>query len=170
MGTISCHWGSGDTLSKATFERICQAEQHMAGLDLCNELYLSALDLEMYSTKDFWLDIVKRLWPQYKSFEYQHKFDAHPCHFTQIFVEDWAAAYYSHVWSRMVAADVYSAFYEVRDNEQQIKDVGKRFRDTFLALGGSEHPSKVFREFRGRDPSHKALLNSLGLKKLQLDK
>ncbi|KAH1018599.1 hypothetical protein HUJ05_006337 [Dendroctonus ponderosae] len=169
MRTISCHCGSGDKLSQATFEKICQAEQHMAGLDLCNELYLSALDLELYSSKDYWLDIVKRLWPQYKSFEYQYKIDAHPCHFTQIFVEDWAAAYYSHVWSRMVAADVYSAFYEVRDNEQQTKDVGKRFRDTFLAMGGSEHPSKVFREFRGRDPSHKALLKSLGLKKPQLE-
>jgi hypothetical protein len=39
-----------------------------------------------------------------------------------------------------------------------------RFRSTFLALGGGCHPGEVFRRFRGRDPSPKALLNSLGLK------
>lgn len=145
---------------------MCKAQNHMAGYDLSNELYLSALDLELYSSKSFWLDVARRLWPQYRSVNFEYKIDAHPCHFMQIFTEDWGAAYYSHVWARMVAADVYSAFYEAGNDEEQIKDVGKRFRDTFLALGGSQHPSQVFREFRGRDPSHKALLNSLGLKKV----
>ncbi|XP_066149154.1 uncharacterized protein [Euwallacea fornicatus] len=164
--TISCHYGSGDKLPISTFKDLCNAQNHMAGYDLCNELYLSALDLEMYSTKSYWASLVKQLWPQYKTLKYIDKIDAHPCSFTQVFTEDWAAAYYSHFWSRMIAADVYSAFYEVGDNEQQIKDVGKRFRDTFLALGGSQDPSQVFREFRGRDPSHKALLKTLGLKKV----
>lgn len=147
------------------FDNLCNAHNHMAGLDLSTELYLSVLDLDLYSSSDFWMDIVKRLWPQYRSFKYDYKIDAHPCHFMQIFSDEWGAAYYSHIWSRMIAADVYSAFYEVRDDEQQVKDVGKRYRDTFLALGGSENASRIFREFRGRDPSHKALLKSLGLKK-----
>lgn len=70
--------------------------------------------------------------------------------------------------SRMIAADVYSAFHEVEGDEKKIVDVGKRFRDTFLALGGSCHPSNIFRKFRGRDPSPKALLSSLGLKKTKV--
>lgn len=167
IDSISCHCDSGDKLPESMFISLCEAQKHMAGFDLSRELYLSALDLELYSSRDFWVDIVKRLWPQYRSFNYDFKTDSHPCSFIQIFTEEWAAAYYSHLWARMLAADVYSAFHEVRDDEQQVKDVGKRFRDTFLALGGSQHPSQIFREFRGRDPSPKALLKSLGLKKVK---
>ncbi|KAL1501699.1 hypothetical protein ABEB36_006981 [Hypothenemus hampei] len=163
--SITCHSGSGDKLPKPIFENLCKAQQHLAAYDLCNELYLSVLDLELHSTNTYWLDVVKHLWPQYKTLEFHSKIDAHPCNFTQILSEEWAAAYYSHVWSRMIAADVYSAFYEAGEDERQIREVGKRFRDTFLALGGSQHSSQIFREFRGRDPSHKALLKSLGLKK-----
>ncbi|KAJ8948826.1 hypothetical protein NQ318_013478 [Aromia moschata] len=163
IDSISCHCHSEDTLPEQKFETLLKIGKHMAGLDLCRELYLSALDLELHTSKDFWLDIVKRLWPKYRCFNL-HKIDSHPCSFTQIFTEEWGAAYYSHIWSRMIAADVYSAFHEVQGDEQQVIDVGKRFRDTFLAFGGSVHPSKTFREFRGRDPSPKALLSSLGLK------
>lgn len=165
IDSISCHCDSEDKLPQQMFQSLVNMHEHMAGLDLCQELYLSALDLELHSTKEFWMDIIKRLWPEYSCFNLD-QLDWHPCSFTQIFSDEWGAAYYSHVWSRMVAADVYSAFHEVRGDEQQILDVGKRYRDTFLALGGSEHAGQIFREFRGRDPSPKALLRSLGLKKI----
>lgn len=34
------------------------------------------------------------------------------CSFSEIVTGQWSAAYFSHVWARMVAADVYSAFTE----------------------------------------------------------
>lgn len=161
---ISSHYKNEDKLPTNMFESLMNVHKHTAGLELSRELYLSALDMELYSSKTFWLDIVRKLWPVYRCFPLD-KIDSHPCSFTQIFTEEWAAAYYSHVWSRVIAADIYSAFHEVRDNEEQILDVGKRFRHTYLALGGGCHPSEVFRKFRGRDPSPKALLKSLGLRK-----
>lgn len=63
----------------------------------------------------------------------------------------------------MLAADVYSAFQESNGEESQQK-IGKRFKETFLCLGGSVPANEVFRRFRGRDPSLKALINSLNLK------
>lgn len=167
IDTISSHITTKEKIPEELFETLLNVNKHMAGLDLSRELYLSALDLELHSSKEFWLDIVKNLWPQYQCFPLD-KLDSHPCSFTQIFSEEWAAAYYSHVWSRLIAADVYSAFHEVQGNEDEVVNVGKRFRDSFLALGGSCHPSEVFRKFRGRDPSPKALLKSLGLKKTNI--
>ena len=41
--------------------------------------------------------------------------------------------------------------------------VGRKFRDTVLALGGSVAPADVFKLFRGRDPSTEALLRHSGL-------
>lgn len=164
IDAISSHYLSEDKLPQHMFDSLVNVQRHTAGTDLCKELYLSALDLELHTTKDYWLDIVKRMWPQYRSFPLD-KVDSHPCNFHQVFYDEWAAAYFSRVWSKMIAADVYSAFHEVRGQEKQTKDVGKRFRDTFLALGGGTHPNQVFRNFRGRDPSPKALIASLGLKK-----
>ncbi|KAJ3624953.1 hypothetical protein MTP99_018542 [Tenebrio molitor] len=166
---ISAHCDSEDKLPPQMFDSLLEVHKHLAGIDLSRELYLAALDLELHHCKDYWLDVVKKLWPQFRSFPLD-KLDSHPCSFTQIFTDEWAAAYYSHIWSRMIAADVYSAFHEVQGDERKIKDVGKRFRDTFLALGGSCHPSRVFRKFRGRDPSPNALLKSLGLKNIKAEK
>jgi Zn-dependent oligopeptidase len=47
--------------------------------------------------------------------------------------------------------------------QQEIKRVGRKFANTVLALGGGSHPSKVFKEFRGRDPTPDALLRHSGL-------
>lgn len=162
LKTISGHYSSGEQMPTALIDAIQVQRQHMAGLDLCHELYLSALDLELYTNTAFWSDIVKELWPQFMMLPMDKK-DSHLCSFAAIFSGEWAAAYYSHVWSRLLAADVYSAFYEVQDNLVDVQAVGKRYRETFLALGGACHPSEVFRRFRGRDPSPKALLKSLGL-------
>ena len=46
-----------------------------------------------------------------------------------------------------------------------VKRVGKAYRDTVLALGGSESAYEVFRHFRGRAPTIDALLRQRGLKR-----
>ena len=53
--------------------------------------------------------------------------DSHPCSFTAIMSEEWGAAYYSHLWSRVMAADMFSAFVEAGlDNRDELLTVGKR--------------------------------------------
>lgn len=167
LQSITGHYENDEPLSREMADNIKKLRQHMAGYDLCNEIYRSNLDLEIYSSKDFWLDIVKRLWPKHILLPFD-KEDSHPCSFTEIFSGEWAAAYYSQIWSQMIAADIYGAFHEAQGDEKQLLEVGKRFRETYLSLGGSCHPSEVFRRFRGRDPSHKALLASLGLKQVRM--
>ena len=75
-----------------------------------------------------------------------------------------AAGYYSYAHAEIMSADAFAAFEEAGlDNEPAIREVGRRFRDTVLALGGSLHPAEVFRQFRGRDPNPEALLRHRGL-------
>ncbi len=47
---ISHHTVSGDPLSQEQAEQVSKAMTFMAGYDLTKELYLSTLDLEVYST------------------------------------------------------------------------------------------------------------------------
>ena len=168
LKSISSHYSTEDSLPEKHVQAILQHRKHLAGFNLCRDLYHSHLDLDLHTKKDFWLDIVKELYPKYHVFGFDKK-DSHPCSFTPIFSGEWGGAYFSHVWSRLVAADVYSAFFEATksQNENEFVEVGKRFRNTFLTYGGSVHPSEVFRRFRGRDPSPKALLKSLGLEHKQ---
>ena len=59
---------------------------------------------------------------------------------------------------------VLAAFEEVGlDNDEAVREVGRKFRETVLSLGGGTHPSEVFKAFRGRDPSPEALLRHSGL-------
>lgn len=160
--SVSGHYTTEEPLSDEIINNIQNIRGHMSGYNLCEELYLSKLDLELYSKKTFWRDIVREMWPKYHTLPFD-KYDSHPLSFTKIFCEEWGAAYYCRLWSKMIAADIYSAFEEARQSDQDVLAVGKRYRDTFLAVGGGCHPSEVFRRFRGRDPSPHALLKNLGL-------
>lgn len=170
LKSITSHYSNDDPLPEKHVTAVVNYRKHLAGFNLCRDLYHSSLDIELHTRKDFWLEIVKDLYPKYHVFTLDKK-DAHPCSFVPIFSGEWGGAYFSHVWSRLVAADVYSAFFEATktQNESDFVEVGKRFRNTFLTYGGNLHPSEVFRRFRGRDPSPKALLKSLGLNKMKTD-
>ena len=49
------------------------------------------------------------------------------------------------------------------EDDAAIAEMGRKFRDTVLAQGGSRHPMEVFRDFRGREPSTDALKRHTGL-------
>lgn len=69
---------------------------------------------------------MQRLWPNHFLFQL-HNRDYHPCSFREIICEEWGAAYYCHLWARVVAADVFSAFEEVGlENHQALSAVGTR--------------------------------------------
>ena len=86
------------------------------------------------------------------------------CAFGHIFAGGYAAGYYSYKWAEVMSADAFGAFEDAGlDDDAAVEEVGRRFRATVLARGGGEHPSEVFRAFRGRDPTPDALLRHTGL-------
>ncbi|XP_076290376.1 uncharacterized protein LOC143213909 isoform X1 [Lasioglossum baleicum] len=161
---ISSHNDTGEPLSAEMIKMLKSSKSHLAGYNLCKELYLSRFDLELHSSDEFWNDIMNRIWSKHFVLP-QHKVDCHICSFETIFSGDFAAAYYSTIWSQMVAADLFNAFEEKSSKnltDETIQELGSRYRATFMALGGSQPTSEVFRKFRGRDPNPKALLINMG--------
>ncbi|XP_014287509.1 uncharacterized protein [Halyomorpha halys] len=151
---ISGHYKTKEPLPITSLDDV---RRHLSGYYLSEELYKANLDLELHSSNEFWNKVVKRLWPEHFIFDLDPN-DLHPCSMIQSFAGVFGAAYFSHVWARMLAQDVYTSF----QSETDKKNVGLRFRDTFLSFGGACHPNEVFRRFQGRDPSPEALLASIG--------
>ena len=86
------------------------------------------------------------------------------CSFSHIFAGGYAAGYYSYKWAEVLSADAFAAFEEAGlDDAAAVAEIGRRFRDTVLSLGGGEDPMAVFERFRGRPPEPDALLRHSGL-------
>jgi len=140
---------------------VIASANHMAAHKLSKHLYVSNLDLMLHDCDTFWRAIVNELYKRYMPYPL-HKWDQHLCSMTSLWAQgSIPAAYYGGTWSRMVAADLTEAF--TSGGPQQWPEQGRRFRDTFLSLGGSCHSAEVFRRFRGRDPHPEALLRRYGI-------
>ncbi|SPP80339.1 oligopeptidase A [Drosophila guanche] len=161
LRSLSGHYASDEPIDAALSEKMPLLKKQLAGYQLCQELYLADLDVELHRSNAFWLDIVRKLWPVYHCMPLDKK-DAHPCSMTDIFSGDWAAAQFSHLYSKMIAADISSSFFAQRSDDNYAA-VGKRYKQTFLSSGGSVPTVEVFRRFQGRDPSVEALLKSLDI-------
>ena len=86
--------------------------------------------------------------------------------FTHIFAGGYSAGYYGYKWSEVMSADCFGAFEEAGlEDEEAVRRIGARYRETILALGGSESAFDVFKRFRNRAPTTAALLRQQGLAK-----
>ena len=93
-----------------------------------------------------------------------HQDDKILCRFSHIFAGGYSAGYYSYKWAEILSADAFSRFEEINlDDKEEVRKVGLKFKETILALGGSEDPMKIFEKFRGRKPTVDALLRHQGL-------
>jgi len=88
------------------------------------------------------------------------EYNRFPNNFSHIFAGGYAAGYYSYKWSEVLSADAYSLFEE---NGVLNRDIGRRFRDEILGVGGSRPALESFVAFRGRGPQIDALLRHNGM-------
>ena len=162
------HWQTGAPLPQSEFRKIRAARTFMAGSAMLRQLSFSQGDLELHehwkpdskeAPEATWQRIATAMAPLPPIGE-----DATICSFEHLFAGGYAAGYYSYKWSEVLSADAFAAFEAVgSENEAGIRALGKRYRDSVLSLGGSQHAGAVFRAFRGREPSTQALLHHSGL-------
>ena len=160
------HFETGETLPQDLFKRIVQARNYRAGSHFLRQVYFATLDMSLhhgFDTASDVSDLVRNIAAQNTVLPPLAE-DRFLCSFGHIFAGGYAAGYYSYKWAEVLAADAFSAFEEAGlDNMDKLAEVGRRFRETVLALGGGKAPDEVFRLFRGRDPDPQALLRSYGL-------
>ena len=72
--------------------------------------------------------------------------------------ENYAAGYYSYIWSQVMAEDVYRKF---KKEGITNPEVWAEYRRCILDAGCTEPAIQSYRKFMGRDPQPDALLESL---------
>ncbi|MDA0336525.1 MAG: M3 family metallopeptidase [bacterium] len=162
------HVETGAPLPDDLFDKISAARTFFAGTQMLRQLEFGKTDMTLhhaYDTtgSDTVFDVHRRVADEMSVFPLFAD-DRRLCSFTHIFAGGYAAGYYSYKWAEVLSADAWGAFEEAGlDNEEALQALGRRFRDTVLALGGGRHPMDVFRDFRGREPDTQALLRHSGL-------
>ena len=166
LKSLSCHIKTGEALSDELANAIVQKRTFRSGNALVRQLLFALTDLTIHS---------KAYPKKFKNANackeaYGKKLLPTPFHaedrflnaFTHIFAGGYAAGYYSYKWSETLSADIYGAF--AGEKAATRRRMGKKYRDTILALGGSKPAAEVFRQLMGRDPDADAILRLTGLK------
>ena len=165
---MSGHVETGEPLPDDLYDKLCAARHYRAGSLMLRQLSFGLIDLALHHGHDphgseSAFDLQRRLAPRTSVMPPLPE-DRFLCSFGHIFAGGYAAGYYSYKWAEVLSADAFAAFEEAGvDDPQAVASVGRRYRETILALGGSRPPMDVFRAFRGREPTTAALLRHAGL-------
>jgi oligopeptidase A len=165
---LARHYQTGQPLPEDLYQKLLAARTFMTGTATLRQIRFGWTDLELHhryrpDSDETVTELSQRIARQSSVLEPLPE-DAFLCSFSHIFAGGYAAGYYSYFWAEVLSADAFAAFEEAGlDDQVALMEIGQRFRDTVLSLGGSHHPMHVFQRFRGREPSPDALLRHRGL-------
>jgi oligopeptidase A len=157
------HVDTGASLPRALFDKMLAAKNFQSGMQTVRQIEFALFDLHLHhdfdvgsrSPAELLAEVRRRVAvlipPDYNRFAQS---------FSHIFAGGYAAGYYSYKWAEVLSADVYSQFEE---NGVLDPEMGRRFRDEILAVGGSRPALASFVAFRGREPKIDALLKHNGM-------
>ena len=162
------HYETGETLPEEYYDKLVAAKNYMSGSGMLRQLHFGITDIALHHDYEPGGDLtpneLRKQIAENTTVLKPLPEDNFLCAFGHIFAGGYAAGYYSYKWAEVLSADAFAAFEEAGlDDESAVATVGKKYRDTILSLGGSQHPMEVFKQFRGREPQTEPLLRHSGL-------
>ena len=154
---------TGEAIPDELIKKIAAAQTYGQGFMTTELLAASLLDMNYYSIKEKQhidpiafeeeylngIGLIPEIISRYRSPYFQH-----------IFTTGYDAGYYSYTWTAILDADAFEAFAESGDLFNP--ELAKKFRH-LLESGNTVEPMALYRAFRGKDPSPKALLKRKGM-------
>jgi len=158
---VSCHYVTGQPLSDALIEKIIASKNVDTGWFVQRQAYLATISLEYFKAgadKDIAVlmqNIFKRTRPQLVYDNETHKYTS----FAHIASSLYGSKYYSYMWSKVFALDLFS----VIKAHHFSREIGKKYVDTILSKGGTRDPKDLLIDFLGREPQQDAFFKDLGM-------
>ncbi len=156
------HYQTGKTIPIEYINKIRESKTFMEASQTLRQIGLGMLDLkwhyftdEITNVKIYEKDALKgtELYPDINT-------SSVSCSFSHIFQGGYSSGYYSYKWAEVLDADAFETFLE---NGIFDKQTAKLFQENILSKGGTEHPMILYKAFKGREPSNKALLKRAGI-------
>ena len=163
MKLYAHHYQTGEAIPDTLIKKIAAAQTYGQGFMTTELLAASLLDMDYYTIREKQhidpvafeeehmntIGLIPEIISRYRSPYFQH-----------IFTTGYDAGYYSYTWTAILDADAFEAFAESGDLFNP--ELAKKFRH-LLESGNTVEPMDLYRAFRGKDPSPKALLKRKGM-------
>ncbi|MBW3466521.1 M3 family metallopeptidase [Arthrospiribacter ruber] len=157
------HYETGEKIPASLVEKIKEASNFHQGYQTVRQISFGLLDMAYHGSDPKEIKDI----PQFEK-EVMKKTDLLPpvsetlmsTSFSHIFQGGYAAGYYSYKWAEVLDADAFELFLEKGVFD---KETAASFQKNVLSAGGTEHPSVLYKRFRGREPKPDALLKRAGL-------
>ncbi|HET8714962.1 MAG TPA: M3 family metallopeptidase, partial [Holophagaceae bacterium] len=160
------HYQTGAPMPKELVEKLKKSGKFNKGYDMTELIAAALLDMEWHSlpadapkqdADKFEMDALTKdkinlsfVPPRYRS-----------SYFLHIWSNGYSAGYYAYPWTQMLCDDAFAWFQE---HGGLTRKNGDYFRKMILSRGNTEELGKMYRDFRGADPSVEPMLENRGLK------
>ena len=165
LHTFARHYQTGELIPDELVQRIKDSANFNAAYACLRQVSFGLLDMAWYTrTTPFEGDVrayEKQAWAPTQILPDVPE-ACMSVQFSHIFAGGYSAGYYSYKWAEVLDADAFSLFQEKGIFNT---DVASSFRENILSKGGTEHPMKLYKRFRGQEPTIDALLIRNGIKK-----
>lgn len=160
LDLVSGHYKTLAKIPSDMLDNLIRSKRFMIGASTMSQVFFSSLDQVLHSA-DNKIEpnpLYRQMYRDFIGVEPSpvSKFPAGFSHLMGM-----SARYYSYVWSRVIAADMFGRFKQAGILNPAI---GKEYRDKVLAVGSSRDEMETVKDFLGREPNNKAFLEELGLK------
>jgi peptidyl-dipeptidase Dcp len=159
------HYRTGVTIPNATAEKLRRSRNWGQGYELGQSLSSVELDMKWHTLSTnapvpdvdaFEARVLKSTHTDFANVPPRYR----SSYFLHIWSEGYAANYYAYQWSVMLADDAYDWF---QRNGGLTRANGERFRRLILAKGRTEDYGTMFRNFYGKEPDIRPMLEQRGL-------
>ena len=160
---FAVHYKNSELIPMKWIEKIKAAAQFQQGMQTLRQLSFGLLDMSWHAQDPSGIKNVKthensafgntQLFPDITE-------NCMSTAFAHIFQGGYSSGYYSYKWAEVLEADAFAYF-----KTKQLFDpkVASSLQKHILSQGGTENPELLYKRFRGKSASNKALLERAGL-------
>lgn len=162
LDSFARHYETGEAIPQSLIDRMKSASQFGAAYACLRQLNFGYLDMAFHTVTgpiESVAEFEKAAGESVMIFSPEDNSLVAP-QFSHIFAGGYAAGYYSYKWAEVLDADAFAKF---KAEGIFNRDTAMSFRHNILERGGTEEPDKLYRRFRGKEPSIDALLRRDGI-------
>jgi peptidyl-dipeptidase Dcp len=162
LDLFASHYETKEKIPAALAKKIKDSSKFLAGYMSLRQVTFALLDMAWHTTEHSQIkDYVQFENNILKDLQVLPKVDGinFSCGFSHIFAGGYSAGYYSYKWAEVLDADAFELF---KEHGLFNKEVARNFKENILSRGGTEHPMKLYKKFRGREPDPNALFKREG--------